>query len=88
MVLKQVMVRHLTNFWSLMTKSTTFLIILTLKRKNEIEIVKNKTCAAFNPKRASGLKTSYGETFDKLFVFFHQKYDFLENLDSKTQNRD
>ena len=39
-------------------------------------------------KRASGLKTSYGEIFDKLLVFFDQKYHFLEILDTKTQKRD
>ena len=141
MDLKRVMVRTLTYFWSFLTKSTTFLIILTLKSKNEIEIVKNNTCAAFNPKtykwtknelwwdlwqifglfwpkvplsweswhynaktrlkcwktkpvplftlkRANGLKTSYGETFDKLLVFVDQKYHFLDNLDTKRQKRD
>ena len=39
-------------------------------------------------KRANGLKTSYGEIFDKLLVFFDQKYHFLEILDTKTQKRD
>ena len=62
--------------------------ILTLKRKNEIKMVKNKTVSFVTLKRANGLKTSYGETFDKLLVFFYQKYHFLENLDSKTQKRD
>ena len=37
-------------------------------------------------KRANGLKTSYGEIFDKLLVYFDQKYHFLEILDTKTQN--
>ena len=36
-------------------------------------------------KRANGLKTSYGEIFDKLLVFFDQKYHFVEILDTKTQ---
>ena len=39
-------------------------------------------------KGANGLKTSYGEIFDKLLVFFDQKHHFLEILDSKTQKRD
>ena len=39
-------------------------------------------------KRGNGLKTSYGEIFDKLVVFFDQKYHFLENLDTKTQKQD
>ena len=39
-------------------------------------------------KRANGLKTRYGEIFDKLLVFFDQKYHFLEILDTKTQKRD
>ena len=38
-------------------------------------------------KRANGLKTRYGEIFDKLLVFFDQKYHFLEILDTKTQKR-
>ena len=36
----------------------------------------------------NGLKTSYGDTFDKLFMFFGQKYNFLEIHDTKTQKRD
>ena len=35
-------------------------------------------------KRANGLRTSYSEIFDKLLVFFDQKYHFLEILDTKT----
>ena len=88
MVLKRVIVRHLTNFWSFLPKSTTFLRILTLKRINQIKMVKNKTCAAFNPKTPNGLKTNYGETLDKLFVFFDQKVHFRDNLDTKTKKRD
>ena len=34
-------------------------------------------------KRANGFKRSYGETFDKLLVFFDQKYHFLKNLDTR-----
>ena len=51
-------------------------------------MVNNNTFAAFNPKTPNGLKTSYGETFDKLLVFFDQKYHFLDNVDFKTQKRD
>ena len=36
-------------------------------------------------KRANGVKTNYGEIFDKLLVFFDQKYHILEILDTKTQ---
>ena len=62
--------------------------ILTLKRKNEIKMVKNKTVPLLTLKRANALKTSYGETFDKILVCFDQKYHFLENFDTKTQKRD
>ena len=52
-------------------------------------MVKNKPSAAFiNLNSANGIKTSYGETLDKLLVFFDQKYHFLENLDTKTQKPD
>ena len=62
---------------------------LTLKHKNDIKIVKKtKTCALLTLKRENGLKTSDGEIFDKLLVFFDQKYHFLEILDTKTQKRD
>ena len=62
--------------------------ILTLKRKNEIKMVKNKTVPLVTLKRANGLKTSYGETFDKLLVFFDRKLHFHENLDTKKQKLD
>ena len=39
-------------------------------------------------KGTNGLKTSYGEIFDKLFVFFDQNQHFLEIVDTKTQKRD
>ena len=59
---------------------------LTLKHKNQIKIVKKKILVSLlTLKRANGLKTSYGEIFDKLLVFFDQKYHFLEILDTKTQ---
>ena len=59
---------------------------MTLKRKNEIKMVKNNTVQLLILKSVNGLKTSYGETFDKLLVFFDQKYHFIDNLDTKTQN--
>ena len=71
-----------------LTKSASFLRILTLKRKNQVKMVKNKTCVAFNLKTANVLKTSYGETLDKLLVFFDPKYHFHENLHTKTQKLD
>ena len=37
-------------------------------------------------KRANGLKTSFGDTFDKLLDFFDQKYHFLEPLTLKREN--
>ena len=89
MGLKLVMVKYWTNFWSFLTKRTTFVRFLTLEHKNDIKIVKKtKTCVLLTPKRENGLKTSYGEIFDKLLVFFHQKYNFLEILDTKTQKQD
>ena len=36
-------------------------------------------------KRANGLKTSYGDTFDKVFDLLDQKYHFLGTFDTKTQ---
>ena len=36
-------------------------------------------------KRANGLKTSYGEIFGKLLVFFYQKLNFLKIVDTKTE---
>ena len=36
-------------------------------------------------KRANGLKTRYGDTFDKLLDSFDQKYHFLETFETKTQ---
>ena len=82
------MVKYSTNFLSFLTKSTTVFRFLTLKNKNEIKIVKKKVVPLLTLKLANGLKTSYGDTFDKLFVFFGQKYHFLEILDTKTKERD
>ena len=86
---KKVMGKYSTNFWSFLTKRTTFLRFLTLKHKNEIKNVKKKIHVPLSSlKRANGLKTSYGEIFDKLLVFLDQKYHILEILDTKTQKRD
>ena len=87
MVLKRVMVKYSTNFWSFLTKSTTFLRLLTLKHINEIKIVKKKLVPLLTLKGENGLKMSYGEIFDKSLVFFDQKRHFLGILDSKTQKR-
>ena len=85
---KRVMVIHSTNFLCFLAKSTTFLRFMTPKQKNVIKIVKKKLVPLLTLKRANGLKTSYGEIFDKLLVFFDQKYHFLEILVTKTQQRD
>ena len=42
--LKLVYVGHLTNFWCLLTKSTTIEILWALKPKKEITKIKNQTC--------------------------------------------
>ena len=60
----------------------------TKTQKPDLKWSKTKLVPLLTLKRANGLKTSYGETFDKLLVFFDQKYHFLENLNSKTQKRD
>ena len=36
-------------------------------------------------KSANRLKTSYGDTFEKLLEFLDQKYHFQETFDTKTQ---
>ena len=85
MGLKRVMVKYSANFWSFLNKSTTFFIFLTLKHNNDIKIVKKKLVTLLTLKHAYGLKTSYGEIFGRLFVFFDQKYHLLQILDTKTQ---
>ena len=85
---KRVMVIHSTNFLCFLAKTTTFLRFLTPKQKNEIKIVKKKLVPLLTLKRANGLKTSYGEIFDKLLVFFDQMYHFLGILDTKKQKRE
>ena len=60
----------------------------TKTQKPNLKWSKTKLVPLLTLKRANGLKTSYGETLDKLLVFFDQKYHFLENLDTKTQKPD
>ena len=50
-----------------------------------MKIAKKKLVTLLTLKRANGLKTSYGEIFGKLLVFFDQKYNFLQILDTKTE---
>ena len=70
-----------------LTKSTTFLRFLTLKHKNEIKIVQKKTLVPLlTLNGANELKTSYGEIFDKLLVFFDQRTIFLRFLTRKYNN--
>ena len=88
MSLKRVMVKYSANFWFFFTKSTTFFRFLILKHNNDIKIVKKKLVTLLTLKRANGLKTSYGEIFDKLLVFFDQMYHFLGILDTKKQKRE
>ena len=86
---KRVLVKQLTNFWSFLTKSPTFLRLLTLKLKNEIKIVtKINKCVAFNPKMRKWAENELWWNNRQNFVFFDQKYHFLEILDTKTQKRD
>ena len=50
-----------------------------------MKIAKKKLVTLLTLKRANGLKTSYGEIFGKLLVFFYQKYNFFQILDTKTE---
>ena len=61
---------------------------MKLKHRNEIKIDEKILVLFLTLKRANWQKTSYGEIFDKLLVFFDEKYHFIENLDTKTQKRD
>ena len=88
MGLKRVMVIHSRNILSFLTKSTTFLRFLTLKRKNRLKCTKVKLVLLLTLKRANEVKMTNGEIFDKLLFFFDQKYHFLEILDIKTQKGD
>ena len=85
LTLKRVMVKYSANFWSFLTKSTTFFRFLTLKHKKRELNCQKKLVLLLTLKRTNRLKTSYGEIFGKLLVFVDQKYHFLEILDSKTQ---
>ena len=58
---------------------------MRLKHKNDIKIAKKKLVTLLTLKLANGLKTSYGEIFGTLLVFFDQKYNFLQILDIKTE---
>ena len=71
-----------------LTKSTDFLRFFILKHKKEIKTVKKTLVPLLTLKGANELKTSYGEIFDKLLVFFDQNDHFLEILDTKAQTRD
>ena len=84
--LKTIMVKYSANFWSFLTKSTTFFRFLTLKHKKRELNCQKKLVLLLTLKRTNRLKTSYGEIFGKLLVFVDQKYHFLEILDSKAQN--
>ena len=65
-----------------------FLEILDTNKKTKLKFIKKILVLFLTVKRANGLKTSYDEIFDKLFVFFDEKYHFIENLDTTTQKRD
>ena len=79
------MVKYSTNFWSYLTKSTTFLRFLTLKHKNEIKTYKKNTCVIFNPKTRKLAENELWRNIRQTFGLFVQKYHFLEILDTKTQ---
>ena len=57
-------------------------------KKTRLKFIKKILVLFLTLKRANGLKTSYGEIFDKLLVFFDEKYHFIENHETKTQKRD
>ena len=67
----------MTNFWCLLTKSTTLEILWVPKHNKEITKIKNQTCVSFaflfGLKRAIGLKSCFDGAFDKLLVFVDQK---------------
>ena len=84
MVLKLLMVRHLTNFWSFLTKSTTFLTYLTLKHKNEIKILFKNTCDVFNPKTRKWAENELWWNNRQTFgLFFTKSTTFLRFLTLK-----
>ena len=56
--------------------------------KTRLKWSKSKLVLLLVLKRAIGLKTSYGDEFDKRLVFVDQKYHTLENNVTKTQELD
>ena len=44
---------HLTNFWCLLTKTTTREIVLALKHNKEITKIKIQTCVSLGPKTSN-----------------------------------
>ena len=46
---------------------------------------KTKVVPVLTLRSSNSLKTSYGDTFNKLLDFFDEKYHFLETFDTKTQ---
>ena len=46
---------------------------------------KTKVVPVLTLRSSNSLKTSYGDTFDKLLDFLEQKYHFQETFDTKTQ---
>ena len=46
---------------------------------------KTKVVPVLTLRSSNSLKTSYGDTFDKLLDFLAQKYHFQETFDTKTQ---
>ena len=83
---------YLTNFWCLLTQSTTLEILWTLKHKKKITKIKNQTCVSFafllGLKRAIGLKSCFGGAFDNPLVFVDQNYHTGDTFDAKTQKAD
>ena len=61
---------------------------MSLKAKTRLKWSKSKLGFLLVLKRATGLKTSYGDAFGKLLVFVDQKYHSLENIVTKTQKLD
>ena len=82
-------IKYSTNFWSFLTKSTTFLRFLTLKHKNEIKFFKKNTCVVFNPKTrkwaGNELWLNNRQTFG---LFFTKCTTFMRILTLKHRKRD
>ena len=73
------------KLWVFFDQKYHFLEILDFKTQTRLKFSKKILVLLLTRKPANGLKTRYGEIFDKLLVFFDQKYHFLEILDTKTQ---